>query len=338
MTSATDLIELGDGLRVPRQGYGGMSLSDVYGPVSDDDALRTLTHAVDAGVTFIDTANIYGGGRSERIISRLLRTRRDEVQLASKFGIVQGGEIGKRSVNGAPEYARRMLDESLRRLGTDHLDLYYQHRVDPAVPIEETVGALAELVAEGKIRHIGISEPTADELRRAASVHPIAAVQSEWSIVSRDVEAHVLPAARELGIGVVPYSPLSRQWLTGAFDPAAMVDGDGRPKFPRFAPEALEANRPVLDEVLAVAREAGVTAAQLALAWLYDKGRALGVPVVPIPGTRFPQRVDENLAAVDVRLDPALVERLDALADRMVGHRSFDPAWVSAGREHSPAA
>lgn len=331
--SPADLITLGDGLEVPRQGYGGMSLSDIYGPVSDDDALRTLTHAVDAGVTFIDTANIYGDGRSERIISRLLRTRRDEVQLASKFGIVGGGGVGRRGIRGDGPYVREQLELSLKRLGTDHLDLYYQHRVDPSVPIEETVGALAELVAEGKIRHIGISEATGDELRRAASVHPIAAVQSEWSIVSRDVEAHVVPAARELGIGFVPYSPLSRQWLTGAFDPAAVGEEDGRPKFPRFAPEALAANQPVLDEVRAVAAEAGVTPGQLSLAWLHEKGRALGLPVVPIPGTRFPERVDENLAAADIRLDPEHVARLEALADRVQGHRSFDPAWVSAGRE-----
>ncbi|WP_309067497.1 aldo/keto reductase [Microbacterium sp.] len=331
--TSTDMIELGDGLRVSPQGYGAMSLSDIYGPVSDDDALRTLTHAVDSGATFVDTANIYGAGRSERIISRLIRTRRDEVQLASKFGIVAGGGVGKRGIRGDRAYVREQIELSLGRLGTDRLDLYYQHRVDPNVPIEETVGALAELVQEGKIRHIGLSEATGEEIRRAASVHPIAAVQSEWSIVSRDVEAHVLPAARDLGIGFVPYSPLSRQWLTGAFDAATLTGADGRPKFPRFAPEALAANRPILEEVLAIASEAAVTPAQLALAWLYDKGRALGLPVVPIPGTRSPERVDENLAAIDVELAPAHVARLDELAPRVVGGRSFDPQWVSAGRE-----
>jgi aryl-alcohol dehydrogenase-like predicted oxidoreductase len=330
---STELIELGDGLRAPRQGYGGMSLSDVYGPVSDDDALRTLTHAVDSGVTFIDTANIYGQGRSEQIISRLLRDRRDEVQLASKFGILSGGGIGNRGIRGDRAYVREQIDLSLGRLGTDHLDLYYQHRVDPQVPIEDTVGALAELVGEGKILHIGLSEATGDEIRRAAAVHPIAAVQTEWSIVSRDVEAHVIPAAREHGVGFVPYSPLSRQWLTGLFDADALTASDGRPKFPRFAPDVLEANRPVLDEVLEVAREAGVTPAQLALAWLYDKGRTLDLPVVPIPGTRFPERVDENLAAAEIRLQPEHVARLDALAERVEGHRSFNPQWVSAGRE-----
>lgn len=332
-TSIDTLIDLGDGLRVPPQGYGGMSLSDVYGPVTDDAALRTLLHAVDRGATFVDTANIYGEGRSERIISRLLRTRRDEVRLATKFGIVPGGRIGARAVRGDRAHVREQLELSLARLGTDHVDLYYQHRVDPAVPIEDTVGALAELVEEGKVRHIGLSEATADEVRRAATVHPIAAVQSEWSIISRDVEDHVLPTVRELGIGFVPYSPLGRQWLTGLFDPAVLTAGDGRPKFPRFSPEALAANEPVLDDIRAIAAEAGVTPAQLALAWLYDKGRALGLEVVPIPGTRFPERVDENLAALDVALDAAQVARLDALAARVVAHRSFDPRWVSAGRE-----
>ncbi|MBY0688083.1 aldo/keto reductase [Microbacterium marinilacus] len=310
-----------------------MSLSDVYGPVGDDEALRTLTHAVDSGVTFVDTANIYGRGRSEEIISRLLRTRRDEVQLASKFGILAGGGIGRRGIRGDRAYVREQIELSLARLGTDRLDLYYQHRVDPEVPIEDTVGALSELVAEGKILHIGLSEATGDELRRAARVHPIAAVQTEWSIISRDVEAHVVPAARELGIGFVPYSPLGRQWLTGLFDPDALTESEGRPRFPRFAPDALAANRPVLDEVLRVAAEAGVSAAQVSLAWLYDKGRALGLPVVPIPGTRSPARVAENLAAVDVELSADHVARLDALAARVAGHRSFEPTWVSSGRE-----
>lgn len=331
--SVDTTIELGDGLRVPPQGYGAMSLTDVYGPVSDEAALATLTHAVDRGVTFIDTANIYGEGRSERIISRLLRHRRDDVQLATKVGISPGGAIGRRGPRGDRAHIREQIDLSLGRLGTDSVDLYYLHRLDPAVPIEESVGALSELVSEGKVRHLGLSEVTGDELRRASAVHPIAAVQTEWSIVSRDVEAGVVPAARELGVGFVPYSPLSRQWLTGAYDPAGVTDADGRPKFPRFAPEALAANAPILDEVRAVADEAGLTPAQLALAWLYAKGADLELPVVPIPGTRSTLRVDENLAALEARLDAVAVARLDALADRVVGHRSFDPAWVSSGRE-----
>lgn len=326
-------IELGDGLVVPPQGYGAMSLTDVYGPVDDDTALATLTHAVDAGLTFVDTANIYGDGRSERIVSRLLRTRRDEVQLATKVGIAPAGEVGKRAAKGDPAHIREQIDFSLQRLGTDAVDLYYLHRVDPNVPIEESVGALAELVAAGKVRHIGLSEATGDELRRASAVHPIAAVQTEWSVVSRDVESGVVPAARELGIGFVPYSPLGRQWLTGRFDASRVAEGDARVAFPRFSEEALRANAPVLEEVLAVAREAGITAAQVSLAWLYAKGEALGIPVVPIPGSRSADHVDENLGALGASLAPDLVRRLDVLAARVTGSRSFDPAWISSGRE-----
>jgi aryl-alcohol dehydrogenase-like predicted oxidoreductase len=332
-TSSLDFDLLGDGLDTPAQGYGAMSLTDVYGPVTDEEALRTLTHAVDSGVTFIDTANRYGDGRSELTIAKLLTTRRDEVQLATKFGIMAGGGIGKRGVNGDPAYAREQIEGSLQRLGTDHVDLYYLHRVDPEVPIEETVGGMAELVKEGKVLHLGLSEATGEEIRRAHAVHPIAAIQSEWSIVSRDVERHVVPAAIELGIGFVPYSPVSRGWLTGHLDPTALTGDDGRPRFPRFAPEALAANEPVLAEVLAVAEEAGLTPSQLCLAWLYDKGRALGLRVVPIPGTRRAERVTENLGAVGVTLDPTHVARLDALAERVTAGRSFDPMWVSWGRE-----
>jgi len=326
-------VTLGDGLTVSRQGYGGMSLTPVYGAVDADDALRTLTHAVDSGITFIDTANVYGNGLSEQTIARFIATRRDDVQLASKFGIVPGGGVGARGIRGDRAYVFEQIDLSLARLGTDHLDLYYQHRVDPLVPIEETVGALAELVQAGKIRHIGLSEATGAELRRAVAVHPIAAVQSEWSIVSRDVEAHVIPAAVELGVGFVPYSPLGRQWLTGLFDSATLTEGDLRHKFPRFTAEALAANQPLLDEVRAVAREAQISPAQLALAWVYEKGRTLGLAISPIPGSRFRERVTENLTAADIRLDAAHVERLDAIAGAVVEHRSFNPEWVSAGRE-----
>ena len=332
-TQTDTLIDLGDGLRVPRQGYGAMSLTDVYGPVGDDEALATLTHAVDAGVTFIDTANVYGEGRSERIISRLLATRREEVQLATKVGISTGGGIGRRAPRGDRAHIHEQIDLSLQRLGVDSVDLYYLHRVDPQVPIEDSVGALAELVAAGKVRHIGLSETTGHELRRAAAVHPIAAVQSEWSIVSRDVEAHVVPTARELGVGFVPYSPLSRQWLTGAFSSEQLSERDGRRNFPRFSPEALRANAPLLDEVRAVAAEAGLTPAQLSLAWLYAKGAEFDVPIVPIPGTRFADRVDENLAAAGATVDAEHLSRLDTIAARVQAHRSFDPRWVSAGRE-----
>ncbi|MFT4305928.1 MAG: aldo/keto reductase [Microbacterium sp.] len=321
-------VTLGDDLTVSALGYGAMSLSDVYGPVDDDTALATLTHAVDAGLTFVDTANIYGGGRSERIISRLAATRRDEIVLASKFGI-DGGAIGSRGIRGDRAYVREQIESSLTRLGTDHLDLYYQHRVDPNVPIEETVGAMAELVAEGKVRHLGLSEATADELRRAHSVHPIAAVQTEWSVVSRDVEASVVPAAIELGVGFVPYSPLSRAWLTDGFSPTQIGDGDGRPKFPRFRPENLEANAGLRAEFLAIAADTGLTGAQLALAWLFARGEALGIPVAPIPGSRFSRHVDEWLPAVGARPDAETLARLEGVASRIRGDRSFDRGWTS---------
>ena len=308
-----------------------MSLTPVYGPIDPDDTLCTLAHAVDSGLTFIDTANVYGNGLSELTIARLIATRRDEVQLASKFGIVPGGGIGARGIRDDRAYVLEQIDLSLIRLGTDHLDLYYQHRVDPDAPIEETVGALAELVHAGKIRQIGLSEPTGVELRRAVAVHPIAAVQSEWGIISRDVERHVIPTAIELGF--VPYSPLGRQCLTGRFDRTALTESDARHKFPRFAADVLAANQPLLDEVLAVAREAEVSPAQVALAWIYDKGRTLGIPLSPIPGSRFIARVDENLAAAGIRLDVAHVKRLDALAERVISGRSFNPQWVSADRE-----
>jgi aryl-alcohol dehydrogenase-like predicted oxidoreductase len=324
---------LGADLVVPVQGFGAMSLTDVYGPISDDEALRTVTHAVDSGITFVDTANVYGEGRSETVISRLLATRRDEVRLATKFGIVRRPGPDGRNVRGDRAYVREQVEGSLRRLGTDRIDLYYQHRVDPTVPIEETVGAMAELVEEGKVLHLGLSEATSEEVRRAAAVHPIAAVQSEWSLISRDVEAKVVPVAAELGIGFVPFSPLGRQWLTGLVDTAALPESDMRHGFPRFRPEAMAANAPALGTVLDVARECGVTPAQLALAWVYEKGRALGVRTAPIPGTRFPDRVDENVAAIGVRLEPAVMERLETVADRITGHRSAQPAWVSGQRE-----
>lgn len=329
----TAFVELGDGLKVSPLGFGGMSLTDVYGAVTDDDALRTLHHAVDNGVTFIDTANVYGGGRSETTIGKLLQTRRDEVQLATKFGIVSNGGVGQRGVRGDREYIREQVELSLGRLGTDHIDLYYQHRVDPLVPIEETVGAIAELIDEGKVRHIGLSEATGDEIRRASSVHPIAAIQSEWSVVSRDVERFVVPAAKEHGVGFVSYSTLGRKWLTGLLDYDDLVDGDVRLKITRYTPTNLAFNQPILDEFLAIAREVDATGAQLALAWFYDKGRRIGLPAVSIPGSRYPDRVTEDLAAIEIELTDDQVARLDALADRVRGHRSAQPQLVSSARE-----
>lgn len=326
-------VELAPGLTVSAQGYGAMSVAPVYGKVDPEDALATLHHAVDIGVTFIDTANIYGNGLSEQVVGKLLGTRRTEVQLATKFGLVGNPATGNRGINGRPDYVHEAIDESLQRLGVDVVDLYYLHRVDPEVPIEETVGAMAELVGAGKVRHLGLSEATGDELRRAHAVHPIAAIQSEWSIVSRDVERNVVPTAAELGIGFVPFSPVSRGLLTDAFDPRQIGDGDLRHRFPRFDADALPKNLELRAKVRAVADEAGATVAQVALAWLDAEARAFGLPSVSIPGTRFAARVTENAGAVGVVLSEEQLGRLDALAGEVVGERASDPTWVSLGRE-----
>ncbi len=229
---------LGDGLAVSALGFGGMALTPVYGDVDPDQALRTLHHALDAGVTFIDTANIYGAGSNEELIAMLLARRRDEVQLATKFALVGSPAEGYRDIRGDAAYVQQAAKESLQRLGTDVIDLYYMHRRDLRVPIEETVGAMAELVHQGKVRHLGLSEVTAEELRSAQAVHPIAAVQSEWSIWSRDVERNVVPAAAALGVGFVPYSPLGRGFLTGTVGSADLGPKDFRHNIPRFAPKA----------------------------------------------------------------------------------------------------
>ncbi|MGW0173485.1 aldo/keto reductase [Rhodococcus sp. NPDC003322] len=324
---------LADGLEVSAQGYGAMSVAPVYGPVDPAQALATLHHSIDIGVTFLDTANVYGEGASEKAVGEVLRTRRDEVQLATKFGLVGNVAAGQRGIDGRPEHVAGFLDASLSRLGVDSVDLYYLHRVDPNVPIEETVGAMAELVAAGKVRHLGLSEATGDELRRAHAVHPIAAIQSEWSVWSRDVERNVVPTAAELGVGFVPYSPVGRGFLTGTYDPAALGASDLRRRFPRFDADALAGNAKVLEVIGEVARESDATPAQVVLAWLYAKGREFALPVVPIPGTRFAARVEENAAAVELDLPADRVARLDELAAITVGARSADPSWVSLGRE-----
>ncbi|BCW68548.1 oxidoreductase [Arthrobacter sp. NicSoilB4] len=336
MTAAT--VRLGDGLMVSPLGFGGMALTPVYGEVDPAEALRTLHHAVDAGVSFIDTADIYGGGSNEELIAKLLRERRGEVQLATKFGLVGTPATGYSDIRGDAAYVRQAVDRSLRRLGTETIDLYYMHRRDLRVPIVETVEAMAELVQAGKVRHLGLSEVTAAELREASSVHPIAAVQSEWSIWSRDVERSVVPAAAELGVGFVPYSPLGRGFLTGTVNAAALGSNDFRRNIPRFAEAALDANQGVVAAVQSVAAELAVsgqaaTPAQVALAWLLTQGRSLGPPVVPIPGTRRADRIDENLGALTLDFTPAQLEKLDAAADAVVGSRSADPNWVSQGRE-----
>src|SRR5258707_8963538 len=337
MTTAVPTVDLGDGLTVSAIGFGAMALTPIYGEVDDTKSLVTLNHCLDAGVTFIDTANRYGGGDNERLIAKLLADRRDEVTLATKFGIASNPAdqaAGQRPIRGDAAYVRQCIDESLARLQTEVVDLYYMHRRDLTVPIEETVGAMAELVRAGKVRHLGLSEVTADELRAAVAVHPIAAVQSEWSIWSRDVEQNVVPAAAELGVGFVPYSPLGRGFLTGTIQSAAdLAPTDFRRNMPRYAEGALDANLAVVEVIKAVAREQDATPAQVALAWLRYRAAALGVGSSPIPGTRRASRVEENLGSLSVTLTPAQLTALDAAGATVAGNRADDMTAVSAGRE-----
>ncbi|WP_208300589.1 aldo/keto reductase [Mycobacterium sp. DL592] len=327
--------QLGDGLTVSAIGFGAMALTPVYGEVDDTESLATLHHSIDVGVSFIDTANVYGLGANEQLIGRLLADRRDEVTLATKFGIGGDPTTGKLRARGDAAYVRQCLEESLTRLGTDVVDLYYMHRRDLSVPIEETVGAMAELVAAGKVRHLGLSEVTADELRAAVAVHPIAAVQSEWSLWSRDVERHVVPAAAELGVGFVPYSPLGRGFLAGALRSAGdfSSEWDFRRTMPRFAGAALDANQAVVQAVSDIGQQVGATPAQVALAWLRQRAQGLGIASVPIPGTRRAARVDENAASLSVELTGEHLAGLDAAAAAVTGDRFGDLTWVSAGRE-----
>jgi aryl-alcohol dehydrogenase-like predicted oxidoreductase len=327
--------QLGDGLMTTPLGYGAMGLAEVYGAVDEADALATLQHVVDAGIDLIDTADVYGAGSNERLIARLLADRRDEVRLATKFGIVADDAYAQMSADNDPAYVRRACEASLGRLGTEVIDLYYLHRRQVSVPIEDVVGAMAALVQAGKVRHLGLSEVTADELRAAHAVHPIAAVQSEWSLWSRDVERHVVPTAAELGVGFVPYSPLGRGFLTGTIDVDTDLSNDWRNGLARFDGDAREANLALVAVLRGIAAELGATPPQVALAWLRHRGVELGLPVVPIPGTRRPARVDENLGSLDLTLDAETMEVLGGLADAVIGRRSDheSPDWVSDTRE-----
>ena len=327
-------IELGQGLLVTEQGLGCMSLSSAYGPADDAASLRTVNHAIDAGINFLDTANIYGANHNERLLSQVLKTRRDEVVLATKAGIVRPKNPGDPKANGDPAYIKSCIDESLQRLGVDHVDLYYYHRVDSRVPIEETVGAYAELVQAGKIKHIGLSEATASELRRAHAVHPITAIQMEYSLFSRDIERLVMPAASELGVGLVTYASLGRGFFNGAVESFEQLgETDVRRNFPRFAAGRIEANLALRDEIYALARREGMTPGQLALAWVHEQGRKFNVATAPIPGTRYAQHVDENIAAAALRLSDETLAELDTLAGRVAGERQADIVSVSKGRE-----
>jgi aryl-alcohol dehydrogenase-like predicted oxidoreductase len=295
------------GLEVSAIGLGCMGMSDFYGPSDEATNLKVLNAALDIGINFLDTADMYGVGANERLLAKVLETRRKDVVLATKFGFVRAPDGAPLGINGTPEYVHAACDASLKRLGVEHIDLYYQHRVDPKVAIEETVGAMAELVKAGKVRHLGLSEASANTIRRAARVHPITALQSEFSLWTRDIETTILPACEELGIGVVAYSPLGRGFLTGAFTkPDDFAAGDFRRNNPRFAGENFDANLQLVEVVAEIARAEGYSPAQVALAWLLD----CAPYIVPIPGTRSIKRLKENALSVMVRLSDAQLERL----------------------------
>jgi aryl-alcohol dehydrogenase-like predicted oxidoreductase len=301
---------LGQGLVVSAQGLGCMGMSDAYGPADDAESVATIHRALDLGVTLIDTADMYGPWTNERLVGTAIAGRRGEVVLATKFGNVRNAKGDFLGVRGDPEYVRECCDASLQRLGVDVIDLYYQHRVDRRVPIEETVGAMAELVRLGKVRHLGLSEAAPQTIRRAHAVHPITALQTEYSLWSRDPERQLLATTRELGIGFVAYSPLGRGFLTGRFRTSEFAPGDNRGRYPRFQSGNLDRNLAIVDAVEAVAKRRGATAAQVALAWVMCRGD----DIVPIPGTKRVRYLEENVASVDLALDAEEVATLDAAA------------------------
>jgi aryl-alcohol dehydrogenase-like predicted oxidoreductase len=314
-------IELGQGFAVPAQGLGCMGMSEFYGTTNWDESVATIHRALDLGVTFLDTADIYGRGHNEVLVGRAIAGRRDEVQLATKFGIDRSAGEAHRVLRGEADYVKASCDASLLRLGVDVIDLYYLHRPPQTAEIEETVGAMAELVTAGKVRYLGLSEVNNDLLRRAYAVHPITAVQSEYSLWSRDIEATVIPAMRELGVGLVPYSPLGRGFLTATIKPGELGEKDFRSRNPRFAGEAGQANLAIADAVRGVADAKGVAPAQVALAWVYGQAPRLGVPLVPIPGTKRVKWLEQNVGALDVMLTPEELTVLDGLAAMASGSR-----------------
>ena len=312
--------QLGE-LTVSAQGLGCMGMSEFYGDADRGESIATIHRAIDLGVTLIDTADIYGDGHNEELVGEALAGRRSEVQLATKFGIDRSLGDDTRRFRGDAAYVTACAEASLRRLGVDVIDLYYLHRPPQNAQIEETVGAMAELVTQGKVRHLGLSEVDSALLRRAYAVHPIAAVQSEYSLWTREPETDVADALRELGVSLVAYSPLGRGFLTGTVTVETLADDDFRKANPRFAGEAGRANQSIADVVRVVAERRGVTAAQVALAWVHGRSRQLGVPVVPIPGTKRRRWLEQNVAALDVVLDAEDLAELDPLGARVVGER-----------------
>jgi aryl-alcohol dehydrogenase-like predicted oxidoreductase len=310
------------GIKVSALGLGLMSMSGVYGNANDDESIGVIHYAIDRGINFLDSADMYGWGHNETLLGRALKGRREGVIVATKFGQVKLAD-GKQGVDGRPEYVMQACDASLKRLGIEVIDLYYQHRVDPSTPIEDTVGAMKRLVEQGKVRAIGLSEARPDTIRRAHKVHPIAAVQNEYSLLYRNEGEETLKATRELGITLVPYSPLGRSMLTGTVrGKADLPEGDRRLQHPRFQGDALDRNVALVARLDALAREKQCTTAQLVLAWMLAQGK----DVVPIPGTKRKARIDENLAALSVKLSPADVQRISDAAPPGAGAGTRYPA------------